>query len=236
MKAVILAGGKGVRLRPLTYDVPKAMLKIGSKPILQRIVENLKAAGITEALMIVGYKKEVIEDFFGEEYKGIKISYFLQKEQLGTAHALSLVEGFVQENFLVLNADVLVESHTLKDMTFEDEFDPFDAVILARHVNDPWRYGCLLVQGNEVKDIIEKPAPGEEPSNMINAGVYRFGQSIFEALKQTDLSERSEFELIEAIKILIKNGKKVGYKNCAGICLDIGDQSDLKRAQELIED
>ncbi|MBI2597659.1 MAG: NTP transferase domain-containing protein [Candidatus Diapherotrites archaeon] len=236
MKAVVLAGGKGVRLRPYTETLPKAMIKLGSKPLLQRILENTKQAGIKEAMLIVGYKKESIEDFFREEFKGIKLSYFVQRQQLGTAHALSLVEEFVDGNFLAINGDVLVESTVLEELAKEDEFDLFDTLIAAREVSDPWRYGCLLTSGNKVKDIIEKPSPGQEPSNLVNAGVYRFSQNIFGAIKKTDLSKRGEFELVDSIKILIKSGVLVGYRNYTGRCSELGDQSDLEKLQKIIKD
>jgi len=236
MIAVVLAGGAGVRLRPLTDDVPKTMIQIGTKPFLQRILENLKKAGITEVLLIVGYKREVIEDFFKEDFNGMKLTYFVQQKALGTAHAVSLVEGFVKENFLVLNGDVLVESDIFLELSQVDEFDPFDTLIVAREVRDPWRYGCLLIEENQVKDIIEKPAPGQEPSKLVNAGVYRFNTDIFEAIKKTDLSPRQEFELIDSIKILINEGKKVGFRKCLGLCFDIGNKEDLRRAQEFLVD
>ncbi len=236
MKAVVLAGGQGVRLRPLTDDVPKTMIQIGSKPFLQRILENLQKAGITEVLLIVGYKREAIEDFFKEEFNGMKLTYFVQQKSLGTAHAVSLVEGFVNENFLVLNADVLVEGGIFLELLQVDEFDPFDALIVSREVRDPWRYGCLLVEGKQVRDIIEKPSPGQEPSKLVNAGVYRFNTHIFEAIKKTELSSRQEFELIDSIKILIKEGKKIGFRKCTGLCLDIGNKDGLHKAQEFLVD
>lgn len=236
MQAVILAAGQGLRLRPLTFDTPKVMLKIGSKPILQRIMENLKQAGITDVLMVVGYKKDDIEGFFGEKYLGIKITYFLQKKQLGTAHAISLVEGFAKGNFLAINADVLIDASALSGLAQVDEFDPFDAVIVAREAEDPWRYGCLLVDGSEVKDIVEKPSPGQEPSNLVNAGIYRFNEKIFEAIKKTELSKRNEFEIVNSIKIMMKAGSRVTYRKFYGTIIDIGDAADLKRAQQIVKD
>jgi len=236
MKAVILAGGSGIRMRPLTEDIPKAMLKIGSKPLLQRILENLQEARIKEVLLVVGYKKHVIEDFFKEDFNGMKLSYFVQKQPLGTAHALSLVEGFVQGNFLVVNGDVLVRGSVFVEISEVDELNPIDTVIVVREVKDPWRYGCISMDGEKVKDIVEKPPLGQEPSNMVNTGVYRFSQNIFDAIKKTDLSEREEFELVDSIKIQIKNGKTVGVKKCSEPCIDIGNEEDLKLAQEMFKD
>ena len=236
MQAIVLAAGQGLRLRPYTFGTPKAMLKIGSKPLLQRIIEHLKQAGITDVLLVVGYKKEAIEEFFGEKFAGIKITYFLQQKQLGTAHAISLTEGFAKGNFLAINADVLIDASILSGLAQVDEFDPFDAVIVAREVEDPWRYGCLLVKGNEVIDIIEKPSPGQEPSSLANAGIYRFNEKIFGAIKKTELSKRNEFEIVDSIKVLINEGNKVTYRNFSGTCIDIGDIEGLKRAQLAVKD
>ncbi len=230
MQAVVLAAGKGVRLKPLTDKIPKAMVKIGSKPLLEIILENLQKAGIKEILLVVGYKKEVIENYFKKEFNGMKITYFVQERQLGTANAIGIVQEKAQESFLVVNGDVIVDATTLKEIAQVDEFETFDALLLAREVKDPWRYGCLLVQGEKIIGIIEKPSPGKEPSNLVNAGVYRFNQTIFDAIKKTPQSVRGEFEIIDSIKILIEKGKSVVYKKISGKVLDIGNTADLEKA------
>ena len=236
MKAVVLAAGKGVRLRPLTDKVPKVMVKVKGKPLLERILDKLVEVKIEEIFLVVGYKKEVIEKYFGNEFKGIPVKYLVQERQLGTANAIGLAKDYIKGNFLVLNGDVLVESYLFKELGAVDEFDPYDAVVVGRMVKDPWRYGVIVAENNEIKRIVEKPEPGKEPSNIINAGIYRFNEKIFSAIKMTPVSSREEYEIVDSIKLLIEAGTKIGLKVYDGLCLDIGDADDLKKAEEILQE
>ncbi len=236
MKAVVLAAGKGVRLRPLTNTVPKAMVKLKGKPLLERTIIELKEAGIEEIIIVVGYLGEVIQKYFGESYEGTPIKYILQVEQKGTAHAIAHAEEFIKENFLVLNADVLVEKDLFKELAVVDEFDSYDAIVVGREVSDPWRYGVLSFNEDELlTGIVEKPVPGKEPSNIINAGIYRFNKKIFGAIKLTEVSERNEYEIVDSIKVMLNADAKIKVRKYAGRCIDIGTKEDLKKAEKLFE-
>ncbi|SRR3989344_4754479 len=234
-EAVVLAGGKGVRLRPYTDDRPKVMIDVNGKPLLYYLLMNMKAAGIGEVNIIVGYMKEAIEEYFGENFQGMRLNYFVQEKQLGTAHAVSLVQGYVTKNFLVLNGDVVIDKEIISGLLKVDEFDPYDAMLVAREVKDPWRYGCLKVEGEELRGIVEKPAPGSQPSNLINAGIYRFNQKIFPAILMTELSQRNEFEIVDSIMNIIGYGGKVGVRKYSGIVVDVGDEGDLERAKQALK-
>ncbi|MBU0662178.1 NTP transferase domain-containing protein [Candidatus Micrarchaeota archaeon] len=236
MKAVVLAAGKGVRLRPLTDKIPKVMVKVKGVPLLEHVLMRLVDAGIEGFEIIVGYKKEAIVEYFGKVFAGLPINYIEQDELLGTAHAIALAEGGVSGNFLVVNGDVLVESTLFRKM-MEDENDPleesgFDALVVGREVIDPWRYGVLVYEGEILKDIVEKPEYGTQTGNVINAGIYRFNGKIFPAIRETQESERAEFEIVDSIKLLMKSGGKAGVLLYEGTCLDIGDAEDLKSANE----
>lgn len=232
MNAVVLAAGKGVRLRPLTEKIPKVMVKVKGKPLLERVLSKLAEAGIGGFEIVVGYKREVIERHFGAEFMGKQIEYLVQEEQLGTAHAIGMAKNFVHGHFLVASGDVLAESSLFRKLATVDEFDGFDAKVVGRRVEDPWRYGVLVYEGEILKGIVEKPAYGEEPSNMINAGIYRFNEKIFGAIAKTRKSIRGEYEIVDSIKLLMRAGGKVGVVPYSGICLDIGDLDDLERANE----
>ncbi len=235
MKAVILAAGKGVRLRPLTDKVPKAMVGLNGKPLLEWNLERLKGVGIDEAGIIIGYKGEVIEKHFGKEWKGIKITYVRQEEQKGTADATKLAKEFSGgERFLMLCCDVIAPESSLRGLMGFDEFGEYDVVILARKVKDPWRYGVLLTKEHIVTGIIEKPAFGEAPSNLVNAGIYLLSGRIFEDIEKTPKSLRGEYELTETIKMLIPEGKVAVVIEKKEI-IDIADLDDLKRAEGRIE-
>ncbi len=230
MKAVILAAGQGVRMLPLTKSKPKPMVKVKGKPILQWVLERAKEAGIEEAAIIVGYKKKTVIDFFGKEFEGMKIEYFEQKEHLGTAHAIELVEEFVDKEFLVLYGDVIPEKEMLEKLIAKEGFD---AVIVARKTEEPWKYGCLEMDKDRVKNIVEKPEKGKEPSDWINAGAYKFGRKIFPAIRKTQLSERNEFEITESLLYLVKEGK-VGCIKWEKEIIDIGSAEDLEEAEKML--
>ncbi|MEM4256796.1 MAG: sugar phosphate nucleotidyltransferase [Candidatus Diapherotrites archaeon] len=236
MQAVIMAGGKGVRLKPLTDKIPKCMVKVKNKPLLENIFDVLLKAGVSEFVLVVGYLREVIEDYFGPDYMGAKISYVVQEEPKGTAHAVSLTETLIIGDFLVVNADVLTSSENISKLVKVSEFEDFDALLLAKKVSNPWRYGVLKVENEFVVDIVEKPNVGEEPGNLINAGIYRFPKRFFESVKETRLSVRKEFELVDSIRIFISKGGKVGYKVIEGTFCHITDFDDLVMANKISDD
>lgn len=223
-----MAGGIGARLRPVTDTIPKCLVKVKGRPFLEWVFDVLINSKADEFILIVGYKKEVIEDHFGPEYRGVKIKYVVQREQKGTAHAVSLAEGLIKDRFLVINADILTSSANIKKITLFDEFETADAFVMAKKVTDPWRYGVLMTEGDKVVDIVEKPRIGEEPGNLVNAGIYMFRKDFFCAIKETELSPRNEYELVESIRRYIAKGKTVKYRTVEGVFLHITDFDDLK--------
>jgi UDP-N-acetylglucosamine diphosphorylase/glucosamine-1-phosphate N-acetyltransferase len=172
-QAVILAAGEGQRLRPFTVNRPKTMITIADKPILQFVIESLAHNGIRDIILVVGYRKEQVFDYIasGEQF-GVNITYVTQAQQLGTAHALSLVKDAVGDEFLVLPGDNLIEAQTIADFS---GIQP-DAVLVKR-VNNPERYGVVNIDGGEVKGIVEKPK--EAGSNLVNTGIYAFTKDVF---------------------------------------------------------
>lgn len=233
MQGVVFAAGRGVRLKPITDEIPKCMVSVKGKPILERIMEKMVKVGVEEIELVVGYKKDIVEEHFGPEFSGVKINYFVQEEQKGTAHALSLVEEQIKDKFLVTNSDVLTIERNYKKLVETDEFEKVDGLVLARTVKDPWRFGVLKTDAKKILDIIEKPSPGEEPSDLISTGVYRFKKDFFESVHETQLSSRGEYELVDSIKNYISKGKLVEYKPCEGTCIDIATQEDLEKANEM---
>ncbi len=206
MKAVILAAGIGTRMGPLTENRPKVMLPIANRPLLEHIIVGLKAGGIREFLLVVGYHKEKIIEYFGDGKKfGVKIGYIEQKQQKGTADAIGVVKDLINERFLVANGDVLAGISDIKKMLKNDG----EVVLAAKRVSAPKEYGILNVRGKKVERIVEKPK--EPESDLANAGIYVFSPSIFEAIDRTKPSVRGEYEITESIQMLIDSGKKAGY-------------------------
>ncbi|MFH1586439.1 MAG: sugar phosphate nucleotidyltransferase [Candidatus Diapherotrites archaeon] len=235
MKSVVLGAGKGVRLRPLTNGIPKVMVKLGGRPILERILDSLVDAGIGEIEIVVGYLKENVENYFKGSYRGVPINYLWQEKQLGTAHAIGLAKEFIGEgDFLVMNGDVVVEKELITGLAHKDEFDTSDAVVVGREVDDPWRYGVMELSGERLEKIVEKPEFGSISSKIINAGIYRFNEKIFKKIEKVKMSKRREYEIVDAINALAKEGK-VMVKIYDGLCADIGDKEDLKSAEELFK-
>lgn len=219
MKAVILAAGTGTRMLPLTEHTPKPMLPIANKPLLYHIVNSLTDAGITEFIFVVGYKSDIIKDYFGNKTSsGLKIEYREQTIPNGTAGAIGAVRDLIKldDRFLVVNGDVLMESADLNKIMNSEG----DAVLSAQKVSNPEEYGVLNIIGGKVESIIEKP---QFPiSNLANAGAYLFSKSIFVAISSTNQSVRGEYEITESIQNLINAGGDVKYVSIESeSCLDI---------------
>jgi bifunctional UDP-N-acetylglucosamine pyrophosphorylase/glucosamine-1-phosphate N-acetyltransferase len=229
--AIILAAGEGTRMRPLTSTRPKPMLPIAGKPILEWNMQALAAAGVKKAVVVVGYRKEKIIDYFGRKYAGIKLEYVEQKEQLGTGHAVATAEGKVKGSFIVMNGDVLVFDDLVRELTGVFEKRKPDAGMCLAKVSDPSKYGVAEVKGGYVKSLEEKPA--KPRSNLANAGVYAFDESVFDVLKQVKKSKRLEYELTDAIKALIASGR-VSAVTSKDAWIDVGLPWHLLDANEIL--
>jgi len=228
MNGVILTAGEGTRMRPLTLSRPKTMVPVGGKPILQYNIEALKEAGITDITLIVGYHENVIKDYFQDGTKfGVKIRYITQGERLGTAHAIGTLAGSIQGAFIILNGDIIVESKLIKDLTRKFETDKARTILTLIEVEDPSPFGVVELEGDKIINLVEKPAPGEAPSNLINAGIYLFDEDIFQAIEKTQKSPRGEYEITDSIKIQIKNNQSVLGLESNDKWLDIGRPWEL---------
>lgn len=206
MKAVILAAGEGSRLKPFTVTRPKVMIPVGDKPILEYVIDALQASGIIDIIMVVGYKREKIMDYFGDGRKwGVNIVYVEQFQQLGTAHALRQVAHMINDRFLVINGDTVIDASAIKEII---QVSSGDAAMLTVTVQRAHQYGVVRTQNQLVKAILEKPK-GEDVSNVVNAGVYSFSPVIFSFLESMEISERGEYEITDAIKKMLSEGYAV---------------------------
>lgn len=229
MKAVVLVAGKGTRMEPLTSNCPKVMLQVANKPILEHILNSAIEAGIDGFVFITGYLEEQIREYFGDGSSwGVNIEYVQQKEQLGTANAIGCAKGHVDGAFLVLNGDMLIGQEDLKTLLSRTE----EAVICVKEVENPSDFGVLETENNRVVRIIEKPK--NPPTNLANAGIYLFRESIFDFIDKTEASVRNEFEVTDSIQMLIDSGAAVGYNSLDGRWIDIGYPWDLLRANEYL--
>jgi len=211
MKAVVLAAGEGVRLQPLTFTRPKHMIGIGGKPILEHCLDAIKACGISDVVIVVHYMADVIRRFFGSgERLGLKIEYVEQPDVLGTGNAVSVVEPFVHEDFVLVYGDLLFTSEALQKVIALHDAKKPAATLAVVPVERPEDYGIVELESEwRVKRIVEKPARGEAPSNLANAGLYVFSTEIFEKAGRITASSRGEWEITDAIGLIVREGKPV---------------------------
>jgi bifunctional UDP-N-acetylglucosamine pyrophosphorylase/glucosamine-1-phosphate N-acetyltransferase len=200
-KALILAAGDGKRMKPLSDLRNKSLLPVANKAIISRSLASLKQAGITEAILIVNPESEV-EKQLGAEHEGIKISYTVQPEPLGTAHAISMAKDKISEDFLVLNGDDFCNSEHLKNLITSHKTKATVSVIKK---TNPKGLGVVEVENNLVKSLIEKPESAEG-EHFVNIGIYAFSPEIFSTIETLEKSERGEYEITDAISKIIPDG------------------------------
>jgi UDP-N-acetylglucosamine diphosphorylase / glucose-1-phosphate thymidylyltransferase / UDP-N-acetylgalactosamine diphosphorylase / glucosamine-1-phosphate N-acetyltransferase / galactosamine-1-phosphate N-acetyltransferase len=233
MKAIILTAGEGTRMRPLTVTKPKTMLQVGGKPILQYNVEALRDAGIKDITMVVGYREEIIKEYFRNgTHLGVNINYVTQEERLGTAHAIGSTRDTVDGSFIILNGDIIVDPILIEDLIVKYQVENARSVLVLTEVEDPSSFGVVELDNEKIINIIEKPEPGKAPSNLINAGIYLFDEKIFEAIDKTEKSQRGEYEITDSLLIQVKNGEKVMGLRSENNWIDIGRPWELLDVNE----
>jgi UDP-N-acetylglucosamine diphosphorylase/glucosamine-1-phosphate N-acetyltransferase len=209
MKAVILAAGKGERLKPLTETRPKHLIPLGGRPLLEWTLLGLREVGVNDVLLVTHFMEEQIKNYFGDGSQlEMSIKYIHQDEMRGTADAFSIAEEYVgDENFIGAYGDLFVSPNSFKSLIENHNAD--ETIISVLPVDDPSQWGIVELKGNYVKRIVEKPPSGEAPSNLANAGLYVFNPKIFQSIRETGLSLRNEYEITDSIQILLDSGSKV---------------------------
>lgn len=229
-KAVILAAGRGTRMREMTAALPKPMLEVRGKPVLQHIVEGLRDAGVRRFLIVVGYRADAVRNFFGDgsRYK-IDIQYTTQVVQDGTGRVVDLARDFVGDSpFILSYGDILVDPDNYKRLV--DCSDEIEAVIAVKGGEDVSKGGAVFVNEHmELVDLREKSQPGEATSPWYNAGLYSFRPSIFTFTAKLKPSPRGEYELTDAIRDLARSGKKVQANEISGNWADVRDPEILAK-------
>ncbi|MFX0057996.1 MAG: bifunctional sugar-1-phosphate nucleotidylyltransferase/acetyltransferase [Candidatus Hodarchaeota archaeon] len=240
MKAIILAAGEGKRLRPITSTIPKPMIPLAGKPLLEHLILGLKKAGIDHVILVVGYKKEIIKNYFrdGSERFNIKIDYITQNEYLGTAHAFGFAKKFVKnESLLMMYGDIFVESTIFSKIINKYNESKCEGIISLFEVENPQEYGVITLDRNGfITKITEKPSPDLNFGNLINAGIFIFDSLIFKAIEMTQKSKRDEFEFTDSMEILIEqlNGKIASFIIKDSFWSDIGLPWQLFDANQIL--
>lgn len=232
MKAVVLAAGRGTRLGPLTDDRPKPLVEVGGRPILSHGLERIASMGVSEFVLVVGYRKEAIIEEFGDAVDGVPITYVHQREQLGLAHALETAAGEIEDDFLVFNGDNLMEGN-LEAVVDRQREDGVDATLLVDEVSREAaaETGVFVTDDRgRVEAVVEKP--DDPPSTTVLTGLFAFGPDVFHACRLVQPSERGEYELTDAIDLLLRAGLRVETVPFEGWRVNVNTPEDLERAAE----
>ncbi|GAA0240404.1 UTP--glucose-1-phosphate uridylyltransferase AglF [Haladaptatus pallidirubidus] len=236
MKAVVLAAGKGTRLRPLTEDKPKGLVEVNDKPIITHCLEQLAELGADEFILVVGYRKEDIISYYDDEFNGIPITYAHQREQKGLAHALLTVEEHIDDDFMLILGDNIFRAN-LEDVVRRQQEERADAAFLTEEVpyEDASRFGvCDTNSYGEITDVVEKPE--DPPSNLVMTGFYTFTPAIFHACHLVQPSNRGEYEISEAIDLLIQSGRTIDAIRMDGWRIDVGYPEDRDKAEQRLKE
>jgi len=235
MKGLILSGGKGTRLRPITYTSAKQLVPVANKPVLFYGIEAIRDAGITDIGIVVGDTKDEVKAAVGDGTAfGVRVTYIEQEEPLGLAHAVLISEDFLGDDpFVMYLGDNLILGG-IKELAKEFEHDRPNAQILLAKVANPSQFGVAELKDGKVVRLVEKP---EKPmSDLALVGVYMFDKNVFEAVKNIKPSARGELEITDAIQYLIDNGYNVHPHMVNGWWKDTGKLDDMLEANRMVLD
>jgi len=235
MKGVLLSGGTGSRLRPITHTGPKQLVPVANKPVLEYAIEDFKDAGITEIGVVLGHKgRDEIQALLGDGSKyGVDITYIVQGNPLGLAHAAGCAREFVgTDDFVMYLGDNILKSG-VADLVNSFESGEYGAGIALQEVDNPAAFGIADVdEHGTVTELIEKP--DEPPTNLALIGMYVFSPAVFDAIDDLEPSWRGELEITDAIQHLLQDGYEIDSHVVTGWWKDTGKPEDILEANRLV--
>ena len=234
MKGIILHGGHGTRLRPLTHTGPKQLLPIANKPMSQYCIESIREAGITDiAIIIGGLGSNKVKEYYGDGKNfGVNLTYIEQDEPRGIAHAIRLCKEFVNnEKFLVFLGDNIIQK-PITDFVENFNKSDYDATVLLCEVDNPSRFGIADVENEKIVKITEKPK--KPTSNLAVTGIYLLTPLIFEVIDNLKPSWRNELEITDALDNLLKQNDNIGYETITDYWKDTGTPEDILNANRQV--
>jgi len=232
-KVVIAAAGQGTRMKHLSKNKPKHLIRVGKKPFLAYLMDNLLAAGYNDFILVIGFRSDLMQEFlkkFG--YKARLVNQFEilgpKEKEYGTLCPLKCVKDLIgDENFISIYGDNLFSVRDLKAMNIDDDY----IYVGASESEHPEKYGVLITEGGKLKKIIEKPK--EFVGNLINKGIYKFTPAIFDKIPYVKLSPRGEYELTDAITLMAQEGK-AKVKRLQDYWLDFGNPGDIRKVAQFL--
>jgi NDP-sugar pyrophosphorylase family protein len=226
-QAVVLAAGKGTRMGNLTHDIPKPMLSIQGRPMLEHILEGLASVGIQGFLIVVGSRHEIIEEHFRNW--PLPIEFRVQEPVNGTGSAARLAKDFTRcEPFLLTYADILCDpAEYARCGEILNQHPGAAGVLAVKAVDDPWQGAAVYEEQGRVREIIEKPPKGRSTTNWNSAGIYAFRPVLFDYLDRLQPSPRGEYELTSALHMMLEDGLELRISPIEGEWHDVGRPEDL---------
>ena len=221
--AVVLAAGEGTRLRPLTRNRPKPMLPAATRPILEHVLDALVEAGLQRLVLVVGYRRQRVQEHVGPEYRNVPVEYVTQYKQLGSGHALAQAREAVSGSVLVVNGDHLVEAEAVQRVVDRFETDDAPATLGVIERDDPRGYGAVTLDGDELVEIVENPET--DAYRLINAGIYVFDETVFERIEATPRTA-GELALTDTIERMLERDR-VSVSRVGGLWVDATYPWDL---------
>ena len=234
MKGIILHGGHGTRLRPLTHTGPKQLLPIANKPMSEYCVESLKDAGVKDiAIVIGGIGSNKVKEYYGDGKKfGVSITYIEQDQPRGIAHAISICKHFIgNHRFVVFLGDNIIQKSIREFVTEFDKSDAKASVLLCE-VDNPSRFGIAVVNDGKITKIMEKPKI--PPSNLAVTGIYLLSETIFDIISRLKPSWRNELEITDALQMMLEENHKITYHMITDYWKDTGTPEDIIHANNAI--
>lgn len=236
MKGILLHGGHGTRLRPLTHTGPKQLLPIANKPMSEYCIESMKDAGVKDIAIIIGglgYNK--VKEYYADGKKfGVNLTYIEQDEPLGIAHAIRLCKNFIgNDRFLVFLGDNIIQK-SINDFAKKFESSDADASILLCEVDNPSRFGIADVKNGKILKIMEKPK--DAPTNLAVTGIYFLTPIIFDIIDRLKPSWRNELEITDALDMLLRENHNITYNMITDYWKDTGTPEDIIHANSAILD
>jgi glucose-1-phosphate thymidylyltransferase len=235
MKGLILSGGKGTRLYPLTYTSAKQLIPVANKPVLFRVIEAIRDAGIADIGIVIGDTAAEIKAATGDGKRwGVRLTYIQQEKPLGLAHAVKIAREFLgRERFVMFLGDNVIQggiSPLIRQFAASD----YNAQIVLKRVSEPQHYGVAEIEDGRIVRLVEKPR--EPKSDLALVGIYMFDQTVFDAVESITPSWRGELEITDAIQWLVEHGKQVFPHVHEGWWIDTGKPIDMLAANSLVLD
>ena len=237
MKGLILSGGTGSRLRPITHTGPKQLVPVANKPVLQYAIEDLRDAGITEIGVVLGnVGREEIQAYLGDGSDfGVDITYIVQGNPLGLAHAAGCARDFVGDDDFIMYLGDNILKQGITDLVESFERGDYGAGIALQAVENPQQFGIAAVdEDGVVTELVEKP--DDPPSDLALIGIYVFSPAVFDAIARLEPSWRGELEITDAIQMLIDDGYAIDSQVLDGWWKDTGKPEDILAANRLVLD